>query len=113
MNQSTTRSEQRHCSELESTALFGLVRQGVSEAVRAGIQPVEVWLGPKEARILEVEMNRQSAEGRLVHTNANQSAMIVGDMDGAQLMGMRVRLMARDGVSVGISWPNKADKQHP
>lgn len=101
-----TRSEQRCCSELESTALFGLVREGVSEAVRAGIQPSEVWLGPKEARILEVEMNWRSAEGRLVHTNENQSAMIRGDMEGVQLMGLRVRLMAKGGVRVGISWPN-------
>ena len=73
MNQQT-RLEQRRCSELESTALFGLVRHGVSEAIRAGIQPTEVWIGPKEARILEVEMNWQSAEGRLVHTNDNQPA---------------------------------------
>jgi hypothetical protein len=106
-----TRSEQRRCSELESTALLGLVRQGVSESVRAGIQPTEVWLGPKEARNLEVEVNWQSAEGRIVHTNENQSAMIRGDMEGAQLMGLRVRLMAKDGVRVGISWPN--DQVHP
>jgi hypothetical protein len=105
MNQQT-RSEQRRCSELESTALFSLVRDGVVESTRAGIQPSEVWLGPKEARILEVEMNWQCVEGRLVHTNANQSTMIRGDMEGAQLMGMRVRLMAKDGVRVGISWPN-------
>ena len=86
--------------------MFGLLRDASVHAIFAGIQPTEVWLGPKEARILEVEMNWQSAEGRLVHTNANQSAMIRGDMEGAQLMGLRVRLMAKDGVRVGISWPN-------
>jgi len=110
MNQQT-RSEQRRCSELESTALFGLIRDGSYQAIRDGIQPTEVWLGPKESRILEVEMNWQEQEGRLRHTNANQSAMIRGDMEGAQLMGLRVRLMAKDGVRVGISWPNSAEQK--
>jgi hypothetical protein len=105
MNQQT-RSEQRRYSELESTALFGLLQEASVQAIFAGIQPTEVWLGPKEALILEVEMNWQEQEGRLRHTNANQSAMIRGDMEGAKLMGLRVRLMVKDGVRVGISWPN-------
>lgn len=108
MNQQT-RSEQRRCSELESTALFVLIRDGSYQAIRAGIQPTEVWLGPREARILEVEMNWQGKEGRLRYTNENASAMIRGDMEGAQLHGLRVRLMAKDGVRVGISWPNAQD----
>ena len=102
-----TRIEERRCSELESSALFGLVRDGMMQSTRAGVQASEVWLGPKEARVLEVEMNWQDAEGRLVHTHANQSAMIRADMEGAQLMGLRVRLAAKDGVRVGVSWPNE------
>jgi len=101
-----TRIEERRCSELASSALFGLVRDGMMQASRAGVQACEVWLGPKEARVLEVEMNWQDAEGRLVHTNANQSALIRAEMEGAQLMGLRVRLAAKDGVRVGVSWPN-------
>lgn len=109
MNQKN-RIEERRCSERESRALFGLVRDGMIQATRAGVQACEVWLGPKEARILEVEMNWQDAEGRLPHTNANDSALIRGTMEGVQLMGLRVRLMEENGVSVGITWPNNSNK---
>lgn len=99
-------AEQRRHLELKFAALCGLVRDGMLAATRAGIQASEVWLGPKEAQILEVEMNWQFVEGRLIPNNANQSAMIRGDMEGSQLMGLRVRLMVKNGVLVGISWPN-------
>lgn len=98
--------ERRKISEQESSKIFNLIHQYYYESVRVGIQPTEVWLGPKEARILEVEMNWQSAEGRLVHTNENQSVMILGNMEGAKLMGLRVRLMVKDGIRVGTSFPN-------
>ncbi len=80
-------SELRRRSEQEFADLISTVRDRKTEAVRAGLPPSEVWLGPKEARIFEVEMNWQSVEGRLIPSSANASAMISGDMEGAQLMG--------------------------
>ena len=99
-------TEKRRCSELASSALFDLVRDGMMHAAHAGVQASEVWLGPKESRVLEVEMNWQHLEGRLRSTIANDAAIIRGDMDGSQLMGMRVRLAVKDSVRVGVSWPN-------
>lgn len=102
-------SADRQTSGSNALVLFRAVAEAQDHFIYTHNKPPqEVWLGPKEARILEVEINWQDAEGLIVHTNKNQSAMIRGSMEGAQLMGLHVRLMVADGVQVGISWPSPA-----
>jgi hypothetical protein len=98
-----TKSKLRSISSADSTALFNLVMNGKAASVMNGIQPTEVWLGPTAARILSVESNHQLAEGR-VPSPASMAALIADDMEGAQLMGLCVRLMAKEGVRVGTTF---------
>jgi hypothetical protein len=101
----STQQELRRESERNFYILIDCVRVGVNDAILSGITATELWLGPIQARVLEVEMNWQDAEGRLRHSAANQSALIKGTVEGAELMGLRIRLMVAEGLRVGVSWP--------
>lgn len=97
--------ELRRESERDFHILLDCVRVSVNDAILAGVTATELWVGPIQARVLEVEMNWQDTEGRLRHTAASQSIMIRGSIEGAQLMGLRIRLMVAEGLRVGVSWP--------
>ena len=76
-----------------------------SASVWKGYQPTEVWLGPEEARIFEVETNWQINEGRLYASGPTVRAVIRGDIEGAEIFGMVIRLMVKPGIRVGYSLP--------
>ncbi len=95
----------REQSQFQSSLLFYRIDELKGMAIRSGVKPTENWLGPSASRVLEVEINHQCNEGRMISDSVTQTAMIQGSMEGCQLMGMTVRLMIQDGVRVGSSWP--------
>jgi len=96
--------ESREAVEKQFHEILRLVNDGIAKAIKIGIQPTEIWLGPKEAEILRVEVNCQNAEDRLRSAGSETiSALISGDMEGSKLQGMTVRLMQKDGVRVGAT----------
>jgi len=96
--------ENRQAVEKQFHEILRLVNDGIARTIKIGIQPTEIWLGPKDAEILRVELNWQDAEGRLrLAGNETISALISGSMEDTKLQGLTVRLMQKDGVRVGLT----------
>lgn len=97
----------------QSAADFNHLMQAIMDAkmraVTQGSEPNEVLLGPKQARIVEVEMNWQSREKGPSDMRENVDAMIRGNMDGVQISGLRIRAMKQDGVRVAITFSPGGD----
>lgn len=74
----------------------------------SGRKPTEVWLGPKEAKILEEEIKRH----HVVHGASPQVstgfAATRANMEGIKIAGLFVQLMVKDGVRVGTTWPKQS-----
>lgn len=68
----------------DSDNLLNLIFEACSKAVRSGIKPWEVWLGPREVAILEKLMDWKNSENAI-------------------LMGLTIRHMKSEGVRVGNS----------
>lgn len=74
----------RHQSAIKSKDLLNLIFLAETNAIRSGIKPSEVWLGPSEVAIIEDFMEWKISENAI-------------------LMGLTIRHMASDGVRVGSS----------
>lgn len=88
-------------------ALLAQVKDADYIARRAGGHPTELWVGPEEARILEIEAGYKIAEGSLVN-NPVVSAYNKDNVTGMVLLGLRVRPSPIPGVSV-----SDPGKRHP
>ena len=71
-------------------------------AIREGCTPNEGWLGPSQAGIAMVMMNRLVADGKLHSGNIDR--VIRNDVEGAMIGGLTIRLSAGDGVRVGTTF---------
>lgn len=49
------------------------------------------YLTPSETRVVQCELNCQLAEGRLVHTSKNTDALISGNIDGLEILGIKIK----------------------
>lgn len=74
----------------------------------SGEKPTEVWLGPREAKILEEEIKRQHVVHGASPQVSTEFAATRANMEGVQIAGLYVRLMVKDGVRVGTTWPKES-----
>jgi hypothetical protein len=67
-----------------------------------GFDPTEVWLGPKEAKIIEDWFKNEEKMNRIRYT---EKMMVEGKpgIEHAIFMGLTIRLMVSDGVRVGTT----------
>ena len=99
-----TELSSRQISRRAIDNLGKIVDDAKEEAESKGVRPTEVWVGPREARALLVELNWQNAEARFSGDMKVLNAIISGNIEGQLFAGLRVRLMQKDGVRVGASY---------
>lgn len=87
--------------------LYDMVQDARVAFVRTtGMDPTEVWLGPRIARnlvLLEAVNAEVSMGDRCTATEIMAMRKQIGDLTGRKFMDLTIRLMVEEGVRVGVS----------
>lgn len=104
-----SRQEWRRISARDFGQLVTAIIEAKTMAIERGHEPTDVLLGPREARIFEVEMNWKSLEPSPDFRHENKRALFSGNMDGFIIHGLRIRTMKQDGLRVAITFSPGGD----
>lgn len=94
-------TKERIRSAKEVAQLHREISFGLARARFMGKAVTEIWLGPREIRILQAEIEWQKAEGRYV---IEDSVFLRAGLEGRKIMGRTLRVMQEDGIRLTPDW---------
>jgi hypothetical protein len=92
--------DEMHTTENEFTRIEQRIREATSKAIRAGVNPTEIWLG-------EVEMATFQKHIKLQFFNHHKASEQITE-ENFKYAGMEIRESKSQGIRVGVSWTSNA-----
>lgn len=105
-----TRQELRAQSAREYGLLMNAITNATARAVAQGHEPNEVLLGPRQIRVLQIEIRFQIDDGTLrVSDVYHPTDFLREDMNGSIINGLQILSMKQDGIRVAITFSPDGD----
>lgn len=86
------------------------ITNATARAVAQGHEPNEVLLGPRQIRVLQIEIRFQIDDGTLrVSDVYHPTDFLREDMNGSIINGLQILSMKQDGIRVAITFSPDGD----